>query len=135
MWFQVELPQSASVTEIQFESPAQGGRGGRGGAAGRGAGAQRGRGAGVGAPAEATPAAPVEPPAIGYPRAYTVAVSADGSSWRQVAIGQGTGTLTDVMFAPATAKFIRISQTAAPDNAPAWTIRNFRVFAPGRPAR
>jgi mono/diheme cytochrome c family protein len=48
MWFQVELPQPAMITEIQFDSGGRGGRGAGGGA---------GRGGGRGAAAAATPAA------------------------------------------------------------------------------
>ena len=44
MWFQIELPQTAQVAEIQFISTAGGGRGGGGGGRGRGAApALRGR--------------------------------------------------------------------------------------------
>ena len=38
MWFQIELPQPAVVTEVQFDSSAAGGQGGGGGRGGRGAG-------------------------------------------------------------------------------------------------
>jgi hypothetical protein len=54
----------------------------------------------------------------GFPRAYTVQVSNDGSSWSAlVAEGQG-------------ARFVRITQTATPDDAPAWSIQKFRVYQP-----
>jgi mono/diheme cytochrome c family protein len=121
MWFQVELPQPAMITEVQFDSGAPGGRGG-----GRGAGAGRGGGRGAvpgargGAPqAAATPGqtpaaqpaqapataagAPAQPapPAAGrgnappvfgsYPLAYRVQVSMDGKSWG-TPVAEGPGS-------------------------------------------
>jgi mono/diheme cytochrome c family protein len=64
MWFQVELPQPATITEVQFESGAPGGRGagggpgpGRGGRGGRGSG-DRGNVPGSGEVTRTTPAGP-----------------------------------------------------------------------------
>ena len=106
MWFMVELPQPVAVTELQFESSMASGRGGRGG-----------RGA------------PASPPVIGYPRAYTVQVSADGSSWSTpVATGRGEGLRTTVTFAPTRARFVRITQTDTETDAPARSIRNLRIY-------
>ena len=106
MWFTVELAQPVSVTELQFESSMASGRGGRGGR---------------GAPASA--------PVIGYPRAYTVQVSADGSSWSTpVATGKGEGVRTTITFAPIRARFVRITQTDKVADAPAWSIRNLRIY-------
>ena len=118
MWFQIELPSAATVTEIQFTSTFQ--------AAGRGAvpGA-RGGGGGRG----------TAPPPVGtFPRGYRVQLSMDGSTWgTPVAEGQGSGLTTVIAFPPAAAKFIRITQTAtATDNA-AWSMQRLRVFA--APAR
>jgi mono/diheme cytochrome c family protein len=111
MWFQVELPQPATITEIQFESPAPaGGRGGRG---------ARGGGAPTAAPA------PIPAPAS--PRAYTVAVSTDGQTWTDVAHGTGAGDATVASFAPTRAKFVRLTLTAS--DASVWTIRNLRLYA------
>jgi mono/diheme cytochrome c family protein len=115
MWLSVELPQPALVTEIQFESPTQiVRRGGRGAARGRGA-----------------PAAPAAeaPPIITYPRGYSVQLSTDGNTWSNpVAEGKGEGTRTTIAFAPTRAKFIRITQTESVPNAPAWSVRNLRVY-------
>ena len=118
MWFQIELPSAATVTEIQFSSSFQ--------ASGRGAvpGA-RGGGAGGGPP----------PPPVGtFPRGYRVQLSMDGSTWgAPVAEGQGSGLTTVIAFPPAAAKFIRITQTgAATDKAP-WSMQRLRLFA--APAR
>ena len=118
MWFQIELPSAATVTEIQFRSTFQ--------AAGRGAvpGA-RGGGAGPG---------PAPPPVGTFPRGYRVQLSMDGSTWgTPVAEGQGSGLTTVIAFPAAAAKFIRITQTGtATDNA-AWSMQRLRLFA--APAR
>jgi hypothetical protein len=120
MWFQVELPAAALVTELQFDSPAQGRGGGGGGRAGAAqAGALQGRGAG--APAGAAPSS-------GYPRAYKVETSTNGATWTQVASGTGTGVHTTATFKPTQAKFVRITQTATGENAPPLSIQQFRLY-------
>jgi len=162
MWFQVELPQPVSVTEIQFTSTAGGGRGG-GGGGGRGAapaapGAPGAPGAApagappAGAPAGAPPAAgfgggrggggaagaPAAPPNFGYPRGYKVETSMNGTTWTLAAEGKGDGAETDITFKPTQAKFVKITQTAAADGAPAWTMQQLRLYeapAPATPAR
>ena len=116
MWFTVELPQAATLTEVQFDSAVSSGRGARGGrAAGRG-------GPGAGAP-----------PVVGYPRSYSVEVSTDGTTWsKPVAEGRGGGPRTSISFAPVRAKFVRLTQTGSEAEAPAWSIRNLRIYeAPG----
>ena len=77
MWFQIELPEPATLTEIQFESTRQ--------AAGRGA-VPGARGGGAAAPAHRRRrSAP-------FPRGYRVQVSMDGTAWSApVAEGQGSG--------------------------------------------
>jgi hypothetical protein len=144
MWFQVELPEAVALTEIEFVSTAAGGRGG---GRGRGArGASPGDPPGGAAPGRATqpPAAPAvapgtapevtgppapNPSAVGYPRAYTVTVSTNGTTWSApVASGAGTGPTTTISFAPVQAKFVRITQTAAVDAAPSWSIQRLRLF-------
>ena len=108
MWFEVALPKPVLVTELQFESASeQGGRGGRG----------------------AAPGAAPAPPAGQYPRSYSVQVSMDGKKWsKPVAEGQGTGPRTTITFAPARARFVRITQTDNIAGAPQWSIRNLRIF-------
>ena len=125
MWFQIELPQPVMVTELEFDSPAAGGpwrrcgrpwwRSGRGWRAG------------------AAPAGPVIP----FPRGYRVEVSLDGKAWgKPVAEGKARGAHTNITFAPARAKFVRITQTDTVEGAPAgrWrtcasTTRSWEVRA------
>jgi mono/diheme cytochrome c family protein len=164
MWFQLELSKPAMITEIQFDSTSGGGRGGgggggRGGVAAGAPGAApgaaaaatvatgnggRGGGRGAAAGAAGTPgaaaaevaqAAPAAPPANpGFPRGYKVELSMDGTAWKTVAEGKGDGASTDIMFAPAQAKFVRITQTATVDSAPVWSIQGLRLFEPGKAA-
>lgn len=113
MWFTIELPHAAAVTEVQFESAVSTGTGGRGGAGGQASG--RG-GAGTA-------------PVAGYPRGYAVQVSTDGTTWSTpVAEGKGGGPRTIISFAPVRAKFVRLTQTDAAPDAPAWSIRNLRIY-------
>ena len=109
MWLAVELPQPAVVTELQFDSistippPA------------RGAAPQTGRGG--------------MSPVVGYPRGYSVQTSTDGTTWsKPVAEGKGEGAHTTIAFAPTRARFIRITQTDTASDAPAWSIRNLRIY-------
>ena len=109
MWFTVELPQPALVTELQFES-ANAPNAGRGG--GRGAGA-----------------APPPPPVNMYPRGFSVQVSMDGQSWsKPVAEGKGSGPRTTITFPATRARFVRLTQTDTVTGVPGWSIRNLRVF-------
>jgi mono/diheme cytochrome c family protein len=127
MWFQVELPQAMTISEIQFDSTSAGGRGGggRNAIAAPGAAAPGARGAAPGAPA-AMPATP------GYPRGYRVETSMNGTAWTPAADGKGESSTTLIAFKPVQAKFVRITQTGAADGAPAWSIQQLRLFAPGK---
>jgi len=131
MWFQVELPQPVTIAEIQFDSTS----GGRGGG---------GRNAVAAAPPVGTPAAAAPgaraggpgpagaPPAPGYPRGYKVETSMNGTAWTPAAEGKGESATTLIAFKPVQAKFVRLTQTAAVDGAPAWSIQQLRLFEPGR---
>lgn len=48
-----------------------------------------------------------------YPRAYTVAVSDNGTSWSTVATGTGTFKATTVNFAATAARYLRVTQTGS----------------------
>jgi hypothetical protein len=75
---------------------------------------------------------PVAQPA--FPRGYEVVVSTDGTTWSNpVAQGQGKGVINEIAFAPIRAKFVRIKQTGAAENAP-WTIRRLRILEGPGPA-
>jgi glucose/arabinose dehydrogenase/mono/diheme cytochrome c family protein len=131
MWFQIELPETITISEIQFTSPGGGfggGRGGRGG--GRGA---AGAGAGAATPAQpATPSAAAAPGSGGnHPRAYKVEVSTDGSTWTAVSEGRGAPGSSSIAFAPVAARFVRITQTGAAENAPSWSMQRLRIFKAG----
>ena len=116
MWFQVELPQPVSVTELQFASTA-GGRGGGGG----------GRGA-VAAPG----AAPAPAPTAGYPRGFKVEASVNGTTWVTTAEGRGAGSPTIIAFRPVPAKFVRITQTAPAEGPATWSIQQLRIYEAAR---
>ena len=129
MWFQVELPAAATVTEVQLDQPPPGsgfliltpGRG----AAGQTPDTQTGRGA--------TPDAGELDGAdsAGRPRAgcYTLQLSMDGTTWgAPVAQGAGETPTTVIPFAPAQARFIRITQTGAAANGEFWGIQQVRLY-------
>jgi len=137
MWFQVELPAAAMVTEVQFDSTGAGRGGGGGGgraaappagaagapAAGAAPGALQGRAAGgPGGPAAGAP------PNLGYPRGYKVETSMNGTTWTQVAMGAGSGARTTITFKPTQTKFVRVTQTATTENAPPLSIQQFRLY-------
>ncbi len=151
MWFQVELPQPATIAEVQFDAGAPGGRGvgGRGGQRGQGPPAGRGAAPPAGAaPGAAPPATPPQgtataaasqqpagrgtpPPVFGsFPLGYRVQVSTDGKTWgAPVAEGKGSPATTVATFRPVQARFIRVTQTDSGENAPPWSVLNFRVYA------
>ena len=63
-----------------------------------------------------------------YPRGYKVELSADGKTWsKPVAEGKGSGAITDIPFAPAKARFIRITQTGAVQGK-FWSIHELSVL-------
>lgn len=106
MWFQIELPQPATIAELQIDStlPAAGfggrGRGGRGGG----------------------------PPAVG-PVGFSIQVSADGTTWQPpIAQGAGSTPSTVIPLPRVQTRFIRISQTGAAQNGEAWGIQQVRVL-------
>jgi putative membrane-bound dehydrogenase-like protein len=124
MWFQLELPEAVRLTEIQFESPGQGGRGG-----GRGRGAAPDAAPGAGQAAAPAPPPQAATPASASPRRYKVEVSTDGTTWSApVAEGEGTGTSTTITFTPVRAKFVRITQTGAADGPTPWSIQRLRLY-------
>jgi len=127
MWFQVELPEAVRLTEIQFESPGQGGRGG-GGGRGRGAVPPGEAAPGAAAPAPAAPPA-FTPPPPASPRQFKVEVSMDGTAWgTPVAEGEGKAATTVIAFAPVRAKYVRITQTGTAEPPTPWSIQRLRLY-------
>ena len=96
MWFQIELPQEATIGGLLLDST---------------------------------------PSPADYPRGYEVTLSTDGTSWgKPVATGQGASAVTDIAFAPAKARFIRITQTGAVSGL-FWSIHELQIFAATSPPR
>jgi len=120
MWFQIELPQPVMLTEIQFDSPAVGGRGG---------------GRGVGGPP--APGAAPAGPTYASPRGYKVEVSMDGLKWtaKPVATGKSAAATTTVTFAPVRTMFVRITQTDVVESGPPWQMTNLRLFDVAAPSK
>ncbi len=91
MWFQVELPEAATISGLALDT----------------AGSTR-----------------------DFPRGYAVQISTDGEQWSPpVAQGGGSAPVTDIAFAPVTAKFIRINQTGSVDGL-YWSIHELNLFSP-----
>jgi glucosylceramidase len=62
-----------------------------------------------------------------YPRGYTVAVRADGVSWRTVAAGgHGTGQFTAVMLDGRPVRYVRMTLTAASGSW--WSVADVRAY-------
>jgi len=84
MWFQVELPKAATLTEIKFISP------------------PISRGWRPGSP----------PPIHTYPKGYNLEVSADGSQWTKLMDNaQGEKPSTTLRFDAVEARFLRLTLT------------------------
>ena len=102
MWFQIELPAPLHADGNSVHLLDGGGRGGA-------------------------------PPTWTFPRAYQVQVSADGTTWSApVAEGQGATGINVITFAPVSAKFVRITQTATVADAPPWSMRLLRLYQAAR---
>lgn len=104
MWFQVELPQPTTLTEVHFTAPP----------------IRRGW----------RPGSP--PPIHTYPRGYEIQVSMDGKSWNQpIASGQCNEPENVIAFYPVKARYLRITQTGSVENeeekAP-WAMKELKVY-------
>ncbi len=122
MWFEIELPEPAVVTDVQLEASLPSGSpnpaAGRGRAGARGGTAPVGRGRGSSfAPARG-------------PIAYSVQVSDDGTSWgAPVAQGSCDTPTTAIAIPPTRTRFIRITQTGTAAKDEVWAIQQLRVYA------
>jgi hypothetical protein len=69
-----------------------------------------------------------------FPRRYQIQVSTDGTTWSApVAEGEGRPGTTIVTFAPRKVRFLRITQTAAVENGPPWSMRQVRLYGIANP--
>jgi len=59
----------------------------------------------------------------------------NGTTWTAVAEGQGSGSPTMITFKPVQAKFVRLTQTASPENAPPLSIQQLRIYRTATAAR
>ncbi len=113
MWFQVELPTAATISEIQFKSP------------------PISRGWRPGSP----------PPIHTYPRGFDLEVSMDGTQWTKVITeGAGTGAKNTVRITPTKTRFIRMTLTKSEsivhgerrgqpfDFEVAWNMRELKIY-------
>lgn len=89
MWFQIELPQEASLVGVQLDSAKS---------------------------------------ANDYPRGYTLELSTDGQTWKQVSAGKGIPGVTDIKFPATKAKFVKITQTGSVAGL-FWSIHELEIFA------
>ena len=65
-----------------------------------------------------------------YPRGYKVELSSDNKTWsKPVAEGKGDTAVTQIEFAPAKAKFVRITQTGSVQGL-FWSIHEVEILAP-----
>jgi glucosylceramidase len=60
-----------------------------------------------------------------FPRGYTLAVSRDGDTWRDVASGAGSGQLTTIDFPATHARYLRVTQTGSAGSW--WSVAEVRV--------
>jgi beta-glucosidase len=62
-----------------------------------------------------------------YARGYQISVSTDGTTFRQVASGTGTGALLSVNVGNQTANYVRVTQTGSATSW--WSIAEFNLFS------
>ena len=102
MWFQIEMSQSANVTELHFNAPPRW-RGWR-------------------------PKSP--PPLQTYPRSYKLQASMDGVNWNSLAEGKCEQADVVIAFEPVQAKFLRITLTEdlQEEEETAWSMKQMKIF-------
>jgi glucosylceramidase len=61
-----------------------------------------------------------------YARSWQLSTSTDGTTWRTLATGKGTGQLTTVDVRPTTARYLRVTSTGTADNA--WSVADIRLY-------
>jgi hypothetical protein len=64
-----------------------------------------------------------------YPREYSVEVSSDGRTWREILPKRnGSGVVTDIVLPPTKTRHVRIAQHGR-SNGKHWSIHQLEVFA------
>jgi mono/diheme cytochrome c family protein len=105
MWFQIEMPESLNLSEVQFDSQVIPG-------------------------AKGEPPTPTAP--RGYRVAVS---DDGKTWSEPVAEGRAEGRTTTITFVPVRAKAVRITQTAESDGTAPWTMERLRIYeAPSAPA-
>ena len=66
----------------------------------------------------------------GLPGFSMIAQTPDAPSGAPIAEDAGRGKTTLISFKPVRTKFLRIAQTGAEENAPAWSIQKLRLYQP-----
>lgn len=61
-----------------------------------------------------------------YPRGWRLSVSDDGTAWRDLASGTGTGQLTNVDVSRTSARFVRVTQTRSSGSW--WSVADLRLY-------
>jgi glucosylceramidase len=61
-----------------------------------------------------------------YARGWELAVSLDGSTWRTIATGTGTGQLTTIDVPRTRARHLRLTTTASAGNW--WSVADLRLY-------
>ena len=103
MWFQIEFPESLSVSEVHFNAPPK----------------SRGW----------SPTAP--PPLQTYPRSFVLEASKDGVNWETLAKGKAEQADVIIPFKAVTAKFLKITQLDDLEETELvipWAMRQMKLF-------
>jgi glucosylceramidase len=61
-----------------------------------------------------------------YARGWELSASTDGTTWRMLARGAGTGQLTNVDVRPTRARYLRVTSTASSGSW--WSIADLRIY-------
>jgi len=61
-----------------------------------------------------------------YARGWALTASADGTTWRTLATGTGTGQLTNVDLRPTSARYLRVTSTGSSGSW--WSIADLRLY-------
>ena len=100
MWFQIEMPESKTISEVQYYSPPK----------------RQGFGR------DALPPLPT------YPMKFSFQKSLDGQIWETVLEDSTSDQTQSILtFDPVQAKFLKIIQTGGPGTSP-WVMRELKIY-------